>query len=99
VAALFRAAYQAGQVSEGFGLLHSAARLRPVSGRAGLELEPVRLSTGEGPVLVCLSSYVALGGVHEYARFAGPLRGARTAYALKNPGFELDEPLPTRWTR
>ncbi|MGC4807694.1 SDR family NAD(P)-dependent oxidoreductase [Micromonospora sp. DT233] len=97
VGALFREACLAGRTGAGFAFLRGAARLRPTAGCAtdlGRELTPVRLSSGDGIPLVCLSSYVARGGVHEYVRFAAPWRGERTVWALPNPGFAPGQPLP-----
>ncbi|AXK33718.1 SDR family NAD(P)-dependent oxidoreductase [Streptomyces armeniacus] len=46
------------------------------------------------PPLVCFSSYVALAGVHQYARFASAFRGERDVWALHTQGFGRGEPLP-----
>ncbi|MFE6975997.1 type I polyketide synthase [Streptomyces sp. NPDC057682] len=92
VADLFRRACADGRTDEGFALLRSAARLRP---RGTAPVEPVALATsGTAPALICVSSHVALGGPHEYTRFAAPLRGHHPVWALPNPGFEPDAPLP-----
>jgi acyl transferase domain-containing protein/acyl-CoA synthetase (AMP-forming)/AMP-acid ligase II/thioesterase domain-containing protein/NADP-dependent 3-hydroxy acid dehydrogenase YdfG/acyl carrier protein len=99
--ALFREACGAGRSNQGFEFLRGAAGLRPTFASTpdlGRELAPVRLSSGPADpataALVCLSSYVASGGVHEYARFATQFRGERTVWALPNPGFEPADPLP-----
>ncbi|MDQ1025070.1 acyl transferase domain-containing protein/acyl-CoA synthetase (AMP-forming)/AMP-acid ligase II/acyl carrier protein [Streptomyces umbrinus] len=90
--ALFQEACADGRTDEAFAFLHSAARLRP---RGIAPVEPVRLgSGGSGPALVCVSSHVALGGAHEYARFASSFRGQRPVWALPNPGFDKSAPLP-----
>ena len=61
----------------------------------GKELRPVRLTTGPvQPVVVCFSSFVALAGVHQYARLAAAFRGERDVWALSVPGFLKDERLP-----
>ncbi|WP_369691388.1 type I polyketide synthase [Streptomyces sp. DI166] len=96
IGSLFRTACQSGRVDEGFALLQAVAELRPtfdapeeVPG-AGL-----RLAAGdEGAPLICFSSYVALAGVHQYARFASAFRGRRDVWALPTPGFGRGEPLP-----
>jgi thioesterase domain-containing protein len=55
----------------------------------------VRLSEGaDRPVLICLSTPVAVGGVYQYARFAAHFRGARNVSALPVVGFQSDEMLP-----
>ncbi|MCX4547587.1 type I polyketide synthase [Streptomyces sp. NBC_01500] len=95
---LFREACRSGRSAQGFAFLRGAAELRPSftsPGDFGRDRAPVALSSGTGaPTLVCLSSYVALGGVHEYARFASHFRGERAVRALPNPGFGEGEPLP-----
>jgi thioesterase domain-containing protein/acyl carrier protein len=98
LAGLFRRACETGRVDEGFALLRAAADLRPTFAAPG-ELaagpEPIRLSKGESDVpLVCFSSYVALAGVHQYARFASAFRGERDVWALPTQGFGTGEALP-----
>ncbi|SFW75714.1 type I polyketide synthase [Amycolatopsis australiensis] len=96
--ALFRTACELGKLTEGFELLQNAALLRPTFASAADLAEPpkpVKLAAGEGgPRLICFSSYVALAGVHQYARFASPFRGDRDVYALPAPGFVKGEALP-----
>ncbi|WP_157876690.1 SDR family NAD(P)-dependent oxidoreductase, partial [Streptomyces graminilatus] len=107
VGALFRAACEQGRVDEGFALLQAVAGLRPVfESPAELPGSPagLRLAAGsnaaegstehERPALICFSSYVALAGVHQYARFASAFRGERDVWALPTPGFGRGEPLP-----
>ncbi|AXI80295.1 SDR family NAD(P)-dependent oxidoreductase [Peterkaempfera bronchialis] len=99
LAALFREACRSGRSQQGFAFLRGAALLRPSFAAApdfGRDLAPVRLASGGGdrPGILCLSSYVALGGVHEYVRFASHLRGSHDLLALPNPGFERSDPLP-----
>ncbi|MFG2677189.1 SDR family NAD(P)-dependent oxidoreductase [Streptomyces sp. NPDC048445] len=95
---LFRRACEERRLAEGFGLLQSVARLRPTFGDGGEEAESptsVRLAKGGEPVrLVCFASQVALGGVHQYARFASGFREVREVIALAVPGFATGEPLP-----
>ncbi|MFG2093241.1 type I polyketide synthase [Streptomyces sp. NPDC048612] len=101
--ALFRGACESGRVEEGFALLQAAAQLRPTFDApqdAGAQCTPVRLARGgdspeaSEPALICFSSYVALAGVHQYARFASVHRGARDVWALPTPGFGRGEHLP-----
>ncbi|MET7718436.1 SDR family NAD(P)-dependent oxidoreductase, partial [Streptomyces sp. NPDC005407] len=104
IGALFRTACASGRVEEGFALLQAAAELRPtfdVPGEFGADFAPVRLARrGDGTSdtgaasLICFSSYVALAGVHQYARFASAYRGERDVWALPTPGFSRGEPLP-----
>ncbi|GHJ20855.1 hypothetical protein TPA0909_24690 [Streptomyces albus] len=95
---LFRRAGTEGRLYEGFELLQSVARLRDTFADAS-EVHPaptaVRLAKGPRPVrLICLSSYVALAGVHQYARFASSFRDVRDVTALAVAGFAAGEPLP-----
>ncbi|WDT53149.1 type I polyketide synthase [Streptomyces sp. G7(2002)] len=103
IGALFREASESGRVAEGFGLLQAAARLRPTFDTPeefGSAFAPVRLARGgaspdaDGPTLICFSSYVALAGVHQYARFAAVHRNSRDVWALPTPGFGRGERLP-----
>ena len=98
LSALFRTACELGKMKEGFELLQNAALLRPTfDAAADLAERPgsVQLAAGEHtPKLVCFSSYVALAGVHQYARFASPFRGDRDVHALPAPGFVKGEALP-----
>ncbi|WIY01902.1 type I polyketide synthase [Amycolatopsis mongoliensis] len=97
--ALFRTACELGKMKEGFELLQNAALLRPTfDAAADLAEQPgsVQLAAGERtPKLICFSSYVALAGVHQYARFASPFRGDHDVHALPAPGFVKGEALPT----
>ncbi|GAA0970201.1 hypothetical protein GCM10009576_009470 [Streptomyces rhizosphaericus] len=95
---LYRQAAQQGKHKVGMDLLVNAARLRPTfEDPADFEgtIRPARLSRGPGrPRLVCFSSHVALGGVHQYARFAAPFRGNRDVAALGTVGSVPGESLP-----
>ncbi|MEZ0095634.1 acyl transferase domain-containing protein/D-arabinose 1-dehydrogenase-like Zn-dependent alcohol dehydrogenase/acyl carrier protein/thioesterase domain-containing protein [Streptacidiphilus sp. EB129] len=99
--ALFREACRTGRIDQGYELLRSAAALRPTFASAeefGTGLKPVRLTSGPGPVpLVCFSSFVALAGVHQYARLAADFRGVSDLWALSVPGFLTGERLPDSW--
>ncbi|MEV6646537.1 type I polyketide synthase [Amycolatopsis sp. NPDC051371] len=98
LSALFRTACELGKMKEGFELLQNAALLRPTfDAAADLAEQPgsVQLAAGERtPKLICFSSYVALAGVHQYARFASPFRGDLDVHALPAPGFVKGEALP-----
>ncbi|MFF2996039.1 type I polyketide synthase [Streptomyces sp. NPDC057950] len=95
---LFKQACESGRVDEGFALLQAAAALRPTFAsprELAAAPEPIRLSKGEtGTPFVCFSSYVALAGVHQYARFASAFRGERDVWALPTQGFGTGEALP-----
>ncbi|TXS72641.1 alpha/beta fold hydrolase, partial [Streptomyces sp. me109] len=95
---LFKQACESGRVDEGFALLQAAAGLRPTFAsprELPAATEPIRLSKGERATpFVCFSSYVALAGVHQYARFASAFRGERDVWALPTQGFGTGEALP-----
>jgi thioesterase domain-containing protein len=97
IGALFRTACELGKWQEGFDLLQNAALLRPTFATADdapAVPTAVKLASGPGPALVCMSSYVALAGVHQYARIAAAFRGERDVYALPTPGFVKTDALP-----
>ncbi|WP_420706790.1 type I polyketide synthase [Streptomyces sp. NRRL F-2305] len=103
VSALFRQACEMGRVDEGIVLLKHAAALRS-DFRTGDELlaaeakpELLRLCGDDStpqPELVCFGSVVALGGAHQYARFAARFAGRYGVTALSAPGFLPGEPVP-----
>ncbi|MFD4660988.1 type I polyketide synthase [Kitasatospora sp. NPDC058444] len=98
LAALFQQARGSGRTLEGIGLLRTASRFLPAF-RTPAELpappRPVRLAAGPAdPALICLPAVVAHSGPHQFARFAGALRGLREVAALPQPGFLPGEPLP-----
>ncbi|MFG2577559.1 alpha/beta fold hydrolase, partial [Streptomyces sp. NPDC048481] len=94
---LFREAVLAGKVGKAFGLLRSVAELRDSFDTEGMTtpLASARLGDGPGsPRIVCVSTPMAGGGLHQHARLASHLRGARPVSALALPGFATGEPLP-----
>ncbi|MFD8607912.1 type I polyketide synthase [Streptomyces sp. NPDC059631] len=101
VSVLFRRACALGRTDEGIALLKNASALRPAfhSGAdlvaAGTGPRLLRLNERAGaPVLVCFGSVVALGGAHQYARFASRFRDRYAVAALDAPGFTPEEELP-----
>jgi acyl carrier protein len=98
VSELFRGAVLSGNAATGFDLLRAVGRLRPRF-RSPADLErlpaPVRLADGPGrPRVICLSTPMATGGVHQHARIAAPFRGKRPVFSLPNPGFAHGDALP-----
>ncbi|WP_206442389.1 type I polyketide synthase [Streptomyces boncukensis] len=96
--ALWRAGVLTGDVPKTFAMLRAVADLRPQftspSELAALP-EPAVLAQGDqGPRLVCVSTPMVAGGVHQHARLAAPFRGVRNVSALPLPGFGRDEKLP-----
>ncbi|CAN3985620.1 type I polyketide synthase [Kitasatospora purpeofusca] len=101
VSVLFRQACALGRIDEGIALLKNASALRPAF-RSGSDLAAagtgprlLRLhERADAPVLVCFGSIVALGGAHQYARFASRFRDRYAVAALDAPGFTPEEELP-----
>ncbi|WP_328959030.1 type I polyketide synthase [Kitasatospora purpeofusca] len=101
VSVLFRRACALGRIDEGIALLKNASALRPAF-RSGSDLAAagtgprlLRLNErADAPVLVCFGSIVALGGAHQYARFASRFRDRYAVAALDAPGFTPEEELP-----
>jgi len=98
VGALFRDAVLAGRSQQGFALLRAVADLRPrfiSASDLDAHPEPVRIADGpRRPRLICLTTPMATGGVHQHARLAAPLRGVRPVITLPTPGFTLGDLLP-----
>ncbi|MER6119478.1 alpha/beta fold hydrolase, partial [Streptomyces sp. NPDC001743] len=96
---MFHSAVVSGRADKGFALLQAAADVRPGFGSVDeLDRLPaaVRLADGpEGPHLICLSTPMATGGVHQHARLVSHFGGTRRISALPVPGFLAGESLPT----
>ncbi|WRZ03686.1 acyltransferase domain-containing protein [Streptomyces sp. NBC_00385] len=96
---LFHAAVVSGRADKGFALLQAAADVRPGFGSVSeIDRLPaaVRLAdASEGPHLICLSTPMATGGVHQHARLVSHFGGRRKISALPVPGFLAGESLPT----
>ncbi|MFC7310262.1 thioesterase domain-containing protein, partial [Streptomyces monticola] len=98
VSGLFRSGVIAGQTTKAFNLLRAVADLRPTFDSyadLGAPLAPVKLADGpERPRLICLSTPMATGGVHQHARLAAHFRDVRQLSTLPTPGFRSGERLP-----
>ncbi|WP_141714057.1 alpha/beta fold hydrolase [Micromonospora inyonensis] len=57
----------------------------------------VLISDGTAPTLVCLPSFLAGSGPHQFARFAAALPARRRTTAVQLPGFGPGERLPRDW--
>ncbi|WP_348772286.1 type I polyketide synthase [Streptomyces sp. RPA4-5] len=79
--------------------LSDAASYRPMFGSPEEISEtpaPVFLARGpKRPRVVCHTGMSALGGVHEFARFAASFNGSHDVIALPLPGYREGEELPT----
>jgi thioesterase domain-containing protein len=95
---LFARACATGSVADGMAMLGTAARLRetfeqpPEQWRANAVRSLAR--GADHPVLICIPSYTAVSGPHEYEQFAASLDGGRDVLAVALPGFSAGEPLP-----
>ncbi|MFF5547615.1 type I polyketide synthase [Streptomyces olivaceoviridis] len=98
VSGLVRRAASDGRMERAIDLLRTVADILPgFSSLAefGAVPDPVRLATGDAaPRLVCLPSPMALGGAHQYARFARHFDGRRDVVVPAVPGFGPGEALP-----
>ncbi|MFG2563799.1 alpha/beta fold hydrolase, partial [Streptomyces sp. NPDC048567] len=96
---MFHAAVVSGRADKGFALLQAAADVRPGFGSVDeIDRLPaaVRLADApEGPHLICLSTPMATGGVHQHARLVSHFGGRHKISALPVPGFLAGESLPT----
>ncbi|HEX3692074.1 MAG TPA: SDR family NAD(P)-dependent oxidoreductase [Solirubrobacteraceae bacterium] len=99
--ALLGAAREQERVAELVDLLSDAAHRRrqfEVEGATSVAPALVRLAAGEAPTngapIVCVPSLLAIGGPHQYARFAKALRGKREVWAVPLLGYLDGEPLP-----
>jgi pimeloyl-ACP methyl ester carboxylesterase len=95
---LFVDAVRDGKPVEALTMLKAVAALRPTFANPAELAElpaPVVLAEGSSePQLICVSSPVLAGGVHQYVQIAAQFRGARKVVALPLPGFGPGEPLP-----
>jgi thioesterase domain-containing protein len=99
---LLRHAHAEGSIVEALPLLTQASRFRPAFATSA-ELGDhdgylVRLASGSGlPKLVCVPSFVAGSGPHQFMRFADRFEGTRDVFACSLPGFRGAEPAPGSW--
>ncbi|MEU0692428.1 alpha/beta fold hydrolase [Streptomyces niveus] len=98
VSGLLRMAATGGRMAKGMDLLGAVAAILPgftTVAELGRVAPPVRLSRGPAERrLICVPSPMALGGAHQYARFAAHFHGSREVAVPAVPGFGRDEPLP-----
>jgi hypothetical protein len=85
-------------MQEGMAIIAAVGAARPTfETSAELETLPVAVILADGPTrprLICISSPVMIGGVHQYARIAGHFIGKRRVSALPLVGFEMGDCLP-----
>lgn len=97
LAALLQGARERDRVLDALPLLIAAADLSPRihSATSPSVRRPTLLCTGtEQPPLVCLPSFLAGSGPHQFVRLAAELRGRRQVMGLSLPGFAPGEAAP-----
>ena len=88
------------QLAEYVPLLLAASRFRSTFRTAAdLDGPPRRVSfaDGDGAELICVPSFLAGSGSHQFARLAAGLGGRRRVSAIALPGFRPGEPVPATW--
>ncbi|TYB44472.1 type I polyketide synthase [Microbispora tritici] len=97
LSALFRAAINDNQVAGAFDLLRAVSNLRPkftTPADLGGPIPAVQLADGPArPRLICLSTPMVTGGVHQHARLVRHLT-PRHVSAIPTPGFAAGDSLP-----
>ncbi|WP_345533422.1 type I polyketide synthase [Microbispora amethystogenes] len=97
LSALFRAAITDNQVAGAFDLLRAVSNLRPkftTPADLGGPIPAVQLADGPArPRLICLSTPMVTGGVHQHARLVRHLT-PRHVSAIPTPGFAAGDSLP-----
>ncbi|MGV9787389.1 type I polyketide synthase [Streptomyces sp. NPDC003435] len=99
-AALLRAAHARGELPYAVPRLRQAAAGLPsLAGRPASPPRPVLLSDGPAePAVVCVPSFLAGSGPHQFARFAAGFRHRLRMSALALPGIGADSgPVPGTW--
>jgi acyl carrier protein len=93
--ALLRSAHAAGRLAEAIPVLAGHAGFAP----AGRAMDaPLLVSTGTPePTIVCVPSFLAGSGPHQFVRFAAGFQRRHRTAALTLPGFGPGEPLPACW--
>jgi polyene macrolide polyketide synthase len=100
LAALLRGAHDQDALPDFVPLVIEASRFLPAfHSPDDLERPPslVSLASGEGTQLICVPSFLAGSGSHQFVRLAGCLDGVRPISALALPGFRPGELVPGSW--
>jgi len=100
LAALLRSAHDQDSLPAFVPLITDASKFVPAfHSPEELERPPslVSLAAGEGTQLICVPSFLAGSGSHQFVRLAGCLDGVRPVSALALPGFRPGELVPGSW--
>ncbi|MEU4566304.1 alpha/beta fold hydrolase [Micromonospora sp. NPDC023956] len=97
--AMLRTAADTDDLPRAVRWLSESARYRPSYATASEAPAPVSvlISDGTAPALVCLPSFLAGSGPHQFARFAAALPTRRRTTAVQLPGSGPGELLPGNW--
>ncbi|MGW4365612.1 alpha/beta fold hydrolase [Nocardia takedensis] len=93
--------HEAGALAEAVPLLRAAAARRTTFTSLATHPNPPKpllVSEGEAPVLICLPSFLAGSGPHQFARLAASFERRHRALALLLPGFERAGAVPADWS-
>ncbi|ROQ57385.1 acyl transferase domain-containing protein [Streptomyces sp. 840.1] len=99
---LVSAAHRRGELAAAMPLLVASSALMPTytadeaGGRRPAEVQLLARGTG-APALVCIPSFLAGSGPHQFARLARELGGERQVSVLRLPGMRAGEELPATW--
>jgi acyl transferase domain-containing protein/thioesterase domain-containing protein/acyl carrier protein len=102
---LLQQSHEHGLLGDFMPILVSASRFRPAF-RSAAELDdsPPRVrfasgtGSGDGAELICVPSFLAGSGPHQFARLAAGFGGGRTVSAFSLPGFRAGERVPASWS-
>ncbi|MEY9992039.1 acyl transferase domain-containing protein/thioesterase domain-containing protein/acyl carrier protein [Streptomyces sp. V4I8] len=99
---LVSAAHRRGELEGAMPLLIASSALMTTysAGEAAAQRPDVQLLArgAAAPALVCIPSFLAGSGPHQFARLARELRGERRVSALRLPGVRASDDLPATWT-
>ncbi|MEV8004980.1 type I polyketide synthase [Streptomyces parvus] len=99
---LVSAAHRRGELVEAMPLLTASSALMPTYAVDEAAAQPAAvqlLARGStAPALICLPSFLAGSGPHQFARLARELGGERRVSALRLPGTREGDALPESWT-
>jgi pimaricinolide synthase PimS1 len=98
LAGMVRTAHERGRLVDATALLLEASRFRPefqtLDDLGELPYAATLASGAASPRLICVPSFIAGSGPHQFVRFASGFAGSRDVVALSLPGFRSGDPLP-----
>ncbi|GHI05348.1 hypothetical protein AQI88_23075 [Streptomyces cellostaticus] len=98
---LVSAAHRRGELAGAMPLLTASSALMTTysADEAAAQRPAVRLMArgAAAPALICIPSFLAGSGAHQFARLARELGGERQVSALRLPGMRAGDDLPATW--